>query len=123
MFVIHVAMFVRTYSLMMKQVIPDAAPTVRGGGGQGGGGEEALGRGLDGRGADDEGRVSKGVLAVAAEFAGWIWGVDDPKGYLIYHLNRYIYIHTHTHIYICVCIYIYIYIIVYYSTGGRRPAA
>ena len=32
--------------------------------------------------------VSKGVLAVAAEFGGWIWNVDDPKGYLIYHLNR-----------------------------------
>ena len=32
--------------------------------------------------------VSKGVLAVSAEFAGWIWDVDDPKGYLIYHLNR-----------------------------------
>eukprot|EP00961_Rhodomonas_salina_P183285 2473936-Rhodomonas_salina.1 len=39
------------------------------------------------RGEEEPERVSGGVLRVCAEFGGWIWGLEDPAGYLIFHLN------------------------------------
>ena len=57
------------------------------GGEEGGGGGGEGGRGQGGSGKKSGNLVSKSVLKVNAEYGGWIWNVDDPLGYLIYHLN------------------------------------